>query len=127
MVQMWRRINANPGKRRVGDCVVRAIAVATGKSGLEGYDELHKVGRSLYDMPSANETWGLYLYLLGFDPFLLPESCPQCVTVKEFCRYFPRGRFIIGTGSHAVAVIDGDYYDTFDSGGLTPSYFFEVR
>lgn len=81
----------------------------------------------MYDMPSANETWGLYLYLLGFDPFLLPESCPQCVTIKEFCRSFPRGRYIVGTGSHAVAVIGGDYYDTWDSGDLAPTYFFKVR
>lgn len=107
--------------------MVRAIAVATGKSWLEVYDDLYRVGRAVYDMENSNDVWGRYLYALGFDPFLLPESCPQCVTVKEFCKYFPHGRYIIGTGSHAIAVIDGNYYDTFDSGGLTPSYFFEVR
>ena len=107
--------------------MVRAIAVATGKSWLEVYDDLYRLGRAVYDMENSNDVWGLYLYRLGFQPFLLPESCPQCVTVKEFCRYFPRGSYIIGTGSHAIAIIDGDYYDTFDSGGLTPTYFFEVR
>ena len=53
---MWIRINANPGKKRVGDCVIRAIAIATGKPWLEVYDELYLVGRSRYDMMSANET-----------------------------------------------------------------------
>ena len=109
------------------DCVVRAIAVATNRPWLDVYDDLYRVGRERYDMMNSNESWGTYLYRLGFQPFLLPESCPQCVTVKEFCRYFPRGRYIIGTGSHAIAIINGNYYDTFDSGGLTPSYFFEVR
>lgn len=111
----------------MGDCVVRAISVATDQPWEDVYDHLYLVGRRIYDMENSNEVWGLYLYALGFDPFLLPEYCPQCVTIKEFCRYFPRGRYIIGTGSHAVAIIDGDYYDTWDSGNLTPTYFFEVR
>ena len=123
---MWRKLNVNPRNKRVGDCVVRAIATATGMTWREVYADLARVGYDEADMMSSNDVWGLYLYLLGFDPFILPESCPQCVTVKEFCRFFPNGRYIIGTGSHAVAVIYGDYYDTFDSGGLTPSYFFKV-
>ena len=110
----------------MGDCVIRAIATATGKTWLEVYDELHLVGRSVYDVTPANEVWGLYLYLMGFEPFILPESCPECVTVREFARRFPKGRYIIGTGTHAVAVINGDYFDTFDSGSLVPSYFFVV-
>lgn len=124
---MWKKVNENPGKRRVGDCVIRAIATATGMSWLDVYDQLHMVGRRVYDMPSSNETWGLYLYLLGFEPFILPDSCPECVTIREFARRFQNGKYIVGTGNHAVAVIHGDYYDTFDSGPLTPSYFFKVR
>lgn len=107
--------------------MIRAIAVATGKTWEQVFDDLYSVGRSEFDMMSSNVVWGLYLYRLGFQPFLLPESCPSCVTIKEFTRYFPRGRYIIGTGTHAVAIIDGDYYDTWDSGNLVPSYFFEVR
>lgn len=123
---MWVKVNANPGKRRVGDCVVRAISVATGKPWLRVYDDLYRVGREAFDMPSSNTVWGFYLYRLGFKPFVLPDACPQCLTVKDFCKHFPEGAYIIGTGSHAIAVIDGDYFDTFDSGGLVPSYFFEV-
>ena len=123
---MWIRTNANPSGRRVGDCVVRAIAVATGRPWLDIYDDLHHVGRKLHDMPSSNEVWGRYLYRMGFEPFILPDACPECITVREFAKHFPVGRYIIGTGNHAVAVIDGNYYDTFDSGSLTPSYFFMV-
>lgn len=123
---MWVKVNANPGKRRVGDCVVRAISVATGKPWLRVYDDLYRVGREAFDMPSSNTVWGFYLYRLGFKPFVLPDACPQCLTVKDFCKHFPEGAYIIGTGSHAIAVIDGDYFDTWDSGGLVPSYFFEV-
>lgn len=124
---MWIKLNENPGKRRVGDCVVRAIATATGMPWLYVYDQLYLVGRQVYDMENSNEVWGLYLHLLGFEPFALPDACHECMTIREFARRFPYGRYIVGTGNHAVAVIDGNYYDTFDSGPLTPTYFFEVR
>lgn len=123
---MWIRLNANPANRNVGDCVVRAIAVATGRPWTDVYDELICTARSVYDMPSSNRAWGLYLYRMGFEPFILPDACPECVTVREFARRFPHGRYIIGTGNHAVAVINGNYYDTWDSGNQVPAYFFKV-
>ena len=124
---MWIRMNANPEQKRVGDCVVRAIAVATGNTWETVYDAMHRYGRFEYDMPNSNEVWGRLLYDMGFDPFILPDACPECVTVREFARYFPVGTYIIGTGQHAVCVIDGDWIDTFDSGEMVPAYFFAVN
>lgn len=124
---MWIRCNPNPGHKYVDDCVVRAIAIATNRRWIDVYDDLCVTGRTEYNMPSSNDVWGLYLYQLGFEPFLLPESCPSCVTVSEFTKRFPRGTYIIGTGTHAVAVLNGDYYDTWDSGKEVPSYFWRVK
>lgn len=124
---MWIRLNPNPRKKHVGDCVIRAIAIATNQSWLDVYDELFLYGREEYDMMASNDVWGLMLYDMGFDPFILPDACPECVTVREFARLFPVGTYIIGTGSHAVAVIDGNYYDTWDSGNAVPAYFFKVN
>lgn len=123
---MWIKTNANPHNKRVGDCVVRAISTATGMTWHQVYAALYRLGWYESDMMNSNKVWGLYLYLLGFDPFILPDACPECVTVREFTKFFPTGTYIIGTGSHAVAVIDGDYYDTWDSGSEVPAYFFEV-
>lgn len=124
---MWQYTNLNPAKKNVGDCVVRAICLATGKTWLSVYDDICLVGRQEYDMPNADVVWGRYLHKLGFEPFILPNRCPQCVTIKQFCQMFPRGTFIIGTGSHAVAVVDGDYYDSWDSGDQIASYFWRIR
>lgn len=123
----WIRCNPNPGHKNVSDCVVRAITIATNRRWIDVYDGLCLMGRREYDMPSSNAVWGLYLYRLGFEPFLLPEACPRCITITEFTRRFPRGVYIVGTGSHAVAVIDGDYYDSWDSGNEVPSYFWRVK
>lgn len=124
---MWVRANLNPRKKNVGDCVIRAIAAATGKSWFEVYDDLCHVGRQELDMPSADHVWGLYLYRLGFEPFLVSDQCPACMTIREFCRRYPRGTYIIGTGKHAVAVIDGDFWDSYDSGDMLVSFFWKVK
>ena len=120
---MWVRCNPNPLGKQANDCVVRAIAVATERSWGEVYQDLCRMGRRECDMPSSNSVWGLYLQEMGFRQFLLPESCPRCVTVWACCDRYPMGTYIIGTGDHAVCVIDGCYYDSFDSGDEVPSYF----
>lgn len=124
---MWLRCNPNPQHKEAPDCVVRAIAIALHKRWIEVYDDLCKLGRAEFNMPSADAVWGKYLYLQGFEPFLLPESCPRCVTINRFSQIFNRGTYIIGTGNHAVAVINGDYYDSWDSGNEIPSFFWRIR
>ena len=123
---MWIKCNPNPLHKEVPDCVVRAIAIALDRPWLDIYDDLYLVGRSECNMPSSDAVWGKYLYQMGFEPFLLPAACPECVTVKHFCNMYPYGTYIIGTGSHAVAVIDGNYYDSWDSGNTVPSFFWRV-
>jgi len=91
------------------------------------YDELCGMGRMDANMPSADAVWGHYLQVRGAKPFLLPKTCPRCTTISEFANIYQKGRYIIGTGNHAVAVIDGDYYDSWDSGNEIPSFFWKVK
>jgi hypothetical protein len=74
-------------------------------------------------MPSANNVWGAYLKGKGFKRNIIPTECPDCYTVRDFCREHPRGTFILALSTHVVAVINGDYYDTWDSGDETPIYY----
>ena len=123
---MWIRTNPNPAHKEVSDCVVRAIAIALNMRWLDVYDALYFTGRKDFDMMNSDAVWGRFLREKGFEPFLLPESCPQCVTIAAFAWMHPKGTYIIGTGSHAVAVIDGDYYDSWDSGNEVPSFFWRI-
>lgn len=124
---MWIRCNPNPLGKVIGDCVVRAIAIATDRSWRETYRELCRIGEIQADMPNSNSVWGTFLREEGAKQFLLPESCPSCITVWAFCDRYPEGVYVIGTGSHAVAVIDGNYYDSWDSGSETPTYFWRIK
>ena len=63
--------------------------------------------------------------IYGFKRFIIPDTCPDCYTIKSFCSDHPKGEFIAATGSHVVAVVDGDYYDTGDSGNEVPVYYWK--
>ena len=98
--------NPNPSGSYVGDCVIRAISKVTGKGWDDAYVGLAVTGFALKDMPSSNHVWGVYLKNNGFRRIALPDTCPDCYSVSEFCDDNPSGRFILATGSHAVAVIE---------------------
>ena len=124
---MWIRCNPTPLGKSTGDCVIRAISIATAQSWRQVYRDLCDLGEVECELPNMNNVWGRYLSEMGLEQFLLPESCPKCITVRAFCERYPKGTYVIGTGSHAVAVIDGDYYDSWDSGNEVPSYFWRVK
>ena len=63
----------------------------------------------------------------GFVQQVLPSTCPDCYTIADFAKDHPEGTYIVATGSHVVAVQDGSYYDTWDSGHDVPSYFFYLE
>ena len=119
--------NPNPFKLSVGDCTIRAISCALDQSWKETYMGLVNQGYHMYDMPSANRVWGQYLKNNGFKKYQLPDTCPECYTIRDFCYDFPYGTYVVGTGEHVVCVYNGNYYDSWDSGNEIPIYYFERR
>lgn len=120
---MFVRFNPNPDGLIVGDCVIRAISAIEKRSWQDTYIDIAATGLRLSDMPTANRVWGAYLKARNWKVSEIPTSCPDCYTVSDFCRDHPDGKYLVATGSHVVAVIDGDYYDAWDSGQEVPSYY----
>ncbi len=116
--------NPNPTNKQCGDCVVRAFAIATDSDWDTAYLKLVLRGYVMRDMPSSNSVWDAQLLNEGFVREIIPNTCPYCYTIKDFCKDHPYGTYVLGTGSHAVAIIDGDYYDAWDSGDEIPTYFY---
>lgn len=123
--KMFREFNSNPRNKRVGDCVIRAISKALNKPWEDVYVQLVVQGYLMADLPSANAVWGAYLKNKGFSRDVVSADCPECYTVEDFCREHPTGIYILGTGTHAVCVINGDYFDTWKSGEEQPIYFYK--
>lgn len=118
---MYIHANPNPNGAYVEDCVIRAIAIATNRSWDETAIYLFLQAFIMKNMPSVNKVWGALLTSIGFRQYALPNTCPDCYTIRDFCIDNPDGIFILATGSHVVAVIDGDYYDAWDSGDELPT------
>lgn len=117
--------NPNPNNNHTGDCVIRAISIAENKDWDDVYVELMVKGYVMKDMIESNELWNSYLHGLGYNRYIIPNTCPDCYSVREFAEDHPQGIYILGTGTHAVTVIDGNYYDTWDSGYKVPIYYWK--
>ena len=112
--------NPNPYGYNTGDCVVRAMAIANGLDWDTAYTILSDYGYMMKKMPNTDSVWSKVLKDFGFKRRSIPDTCPACYTIREFCEDHPEGIYILGTGSHVVAVIDGNLYDTWDSLDETP-------
>lgn len=121
---MYIQYNANPVNARVGDCVIRAVSKALNQSWEETYIGMMIQGYIMFDMPSANHVWGAYLRHKGFNRSAIPNACPDCYTVKDFCSDHPSGSYVLAVDGHVIAAVNGNYYDTWDSGDEVPLYYF---
>lgn len=87
------------------------------------YKSLTEYGYEMKNLPNADSVWGAFLKDSGFTRSTVPNTCPLCYTVRDFCRNYPKGVYVLGTGTHVVTVVDGNYYDTWDSGDEIPIFY----
>jgi len=119
---MYVYYNPNPERRVTNDCVIRAVAKMMDMDWLQAHAEISEESRRRFDTMDANHVWIGWFVDHGFRLYPMPNKCPECYTVRDFSRDHPWGDFILGNGRHVVAVIDGDWYDSFDSGDMVPSF-----
>lgn len=122
---MYIYYNPNPGKKTVGDCAIRAVARATEQTWVQAYMALYVQGLQMYDLPNSDAVWTAYLRSKGFTRGAIPNTCPDCYTVADFAEDHPRGTYVLGTGTHAVAVVDGTIYDAYDSSNAIPIFYMQ--
>lgn len=124
---VWIKYNPNPVGRVVGDCVPRAISAALGVDWETAYDLVSEAGRNMGDMPSSDSVWGAVLREHGFYRESIPNKCPNCYTVRDFCRDNPIGIYVLGFGGHVATVINGDLLDAWDSSKEIPQFVWYKR
>jgi len=105
-----------------GDCVVRAISIATGKSYQSVYDALFEMNKSQHgklrgasprDGGTKTYTIRKYMESLGWKwtpTMTIGSGCK--VHLKE--NELPSGKLIVRVSKHLLAVIDGVINDTHD-------------
>ena len=126
---MYVYLNVNPDKKRTTDCVIRGVSFVLDQDWDTTFTHIAVECIKEHDMPEYNYIWAGYLRRRGFKRFMISDTCPNCYTVKDFCRDNPVGTYllvIVGYGSdggHVVAVRDGNYFDIWDSGNEVPTYY----
>lgn len=108
---MYKYYNANPLGRRVNDCSVRAISLATQTSWDETYERLAHFAREQGITFSEVEFINDFL-ADQFERFCQPEQ--KVVTLQDFLDLQLPGRWLVTMSGHITCVIDGVCYDTFD-------------
>lgn len=122
----YRYFNPNPKNRSANDCLVRALSRVFEITWDQAYDLLWDLGKQEKEIPTTNYVWEKYLQSQGFRRHSLP-LCPECIDVHRFSQYYNDGAYIVCTGTHVVAVVDGDYFDAWDSGSEPAMYYFDRR
>lgn len=121
---MYQFYQPNPRQIRTDDCVIRALTKALGVDWDTAsiYAIVQQIRDS--DIYVKNYVWGNLLLRNNFTKHHLPDTCPDCYTVNDFCNDHKKGMYVLGTGDHVLTVVDGDYYDSFDSGNMIPIVYY---
>lgn len=100
--------NANPHKRHIEDCTIRALSLLTDRTWNDVYSELSYL---------ANKDSLMMDSVVFIEDYLddrYPRECHYSKTIGEFAKEYPLGKYAVTTSGHITAIIDGIIYDTFN-------------
>ncbi len=121
--------NENPkGRVSSSDCVIRAIAKATGKSWEDVLTGLFEVGLKIKDVPSSKPVFQKYLEQQGYRMQRQPRK-PDATkyTVEEFANKFSKGAYIVNLANRLSCVVDGKIYDTWNCKDKSVGNYWKVK
>lgn len=104
-------------KDEYGDCAIRCMCKAENMSWLAAYDMMYALSREVQCPMNCK---------IGFE-HVVKSTCYEYTgisnkkgtkrpTVLSFSKDNPCGTYILVLANHYVTVVDGKYYDTWDSG-----------
>lgn len=106
--------NANPYGRKVNDCTVRAISLATGETWNNTYKELSDFARMQGSM--FDDIMYIDFYLDKNFEKIYCKASNQRLTVDNFIKKYNKGIYLITMRGHITCCINGTIYDTFYPG-----------
>ncbi len=118
-------------KGKAGDCVTRAVAIASGRPYLEVYNRLaegnatQRITKRTRNSATAGKRSarnGIYAKRKWFHDYMLELGFEWTPTMKigQGCTVhlrpdeLPGGRLVVSVSRHMVAIIDGVIHDTYD-------------
>lgn len=107
-------------KDKYGDCTIRALSKALGLSWIETFDMTLPFCREYQTSNIFNADTQIEREILdriGFAYYgISNKKGSKRPTVASFAKEHKNGIYIVKVANHVVAVVNGNYYDTWDSG-----------
>lgn len=104
-------------KDNYGDCVIRSLTKVLDMEWLKVFDSLLPYARELQCMPNGKPCYENFLKDNGFVYVgISNKKGSKRPTVDRFAKDHKTGTYVLRVAHHIVAVVDGYYYDTWDSG-----------
>lgn len=124
--QYFAYTNPHPkGIKSHGDCVYRAIALATGKDWLTVYDELYKLGRELLAPPNDDLTYKTYLDRIA--DRIEVKTVGGRLKGKGVARLDSSKTYVVRMAGHLVCVKGGKLRDTWNCGDKSAYIVWQLR
>ena len=113
----FKLVNKNPKKRKAGDCAIRAICNAEGKSWYEVFDALVEIARRECFAPTNMNVITEYLKSYKTVPVMYEDGYgrKKRYKVNELDK-LPKGNYIARVAGHMTCVKNGVIEDTWDCG-----------
>lgn len=114
---MFVQYNVNPRGKKTGDCVIRAVAVATGLGWDKAYEGLAASGFKLKTAMNDVEAVNDFLTSIGFKvgKIKVPKGSKR-PTVKQFAMEHPNWYAVLRVANHITCSGRGNYVDIWDCG-----------
>lgn len=120
----WVEYQPNPQKYVTGDCTIRAYTKTENMSWEDAYDMASNAGMEVAALPDDPKVVEKMLTeKLGYTKYKYTKD-ERC-TLNEFAIAHPFGTYICKMRRHVVAVVDGFYYDSWDSGEKKVTEYYE--
>ena len=109
--------NPHPTGKKIGDCVVRALSMATNRKWIDTYNDLCFLGREIKDMPNSKRVYSEYLDRMGWTKNKMPKHPNgRRMKLSEFADQNPQLTFVASVVNHLTLVEQGTLLDTWDCG-----------
>lgn len=107
--------NENPKGRRTGDCVIRAIAHATGDGWEDTLTGLYQVALKVKSELACKDCYERYLAEKGWIKHPQPRKEDRTkYTIAEWCKKNRSKTMIVGVANHLTCIIGGRCNDIWD-------------
>ena len=118
-------------KDKYGDCTIRALSKVFNCTWLEAFDMQVPLCRK-YQLPNIffapAKTRNMFFHELGLTYYPVSNKRgTRRPTIDDFAKDHTQGRFLCVVANHIVAVVDGKYYDTWDSGHKSMYGWYELK